>query len=174
MSQQKKHTFPAGSPIPVPVILFGYLLIVLGIGFMGELPYLDFGMIALGVYLGFQGQGAEINMNTNQVRVYTSYLAVRFGKWHSLDNFPFITVIRRKTSERVFGMSANFVQVNKSFYSVCILSKSHYVRIVIKNVDNEENAFQEANKLAQQFGLEYAKYNPVLSRSSQLKRRSRS
>jgi hypothetical protein len=173
MTEPKKYVFPAGSPVPLPVILFGYLLIVLGIGFMGELPYLDFGMIALGVYVGFQGQGAEISMFSKKIRVYNSYLGLRFGKWYNLEDFPFITVLKTKTSERVFGMSANFVQVNKAFYSVCILSKSHHTRIVIKNFEKEEDAFDKARELSESLDLTYSEYNPVLSKSSQLKRNRR-
>lgn len=162
--------FSAGSPVPLPVILFGYLLIILGIGFIGALPYLDFAMIALGVYVGFQGQGAEINTHTKQIRVYTSYLGLRFGKWHSLHDFPDITVLRRKTAQRVFGMSANFVQVRKSFYSVCVLSKSHRTKIVIQNFEKEEDAFQKAKALAKALALTYTTYSPLLSSASKRKR----
>lgn len=166
----KRYVFPAGSQIPLPAMIFGYFLIFMGIGYLGEIPYLAMVMLLLGAYLGFQGQGAEVDLEQNKMRVYTSYLSVRIGKWRNLKDFPFISVVRRKTSERTFGMSANYVEVKKSFHSVCLLNKSHHTRIVLVNIEGEQAAIKAAKELANTFNLEYTMYNPALSEASKVRR----
>ena len=170
VTAENKIVFPAGSPIPLPVMIFGYLLIFIGIGLLGELPLVALAILLLGGYLGFQFQGAEINLETRQMRQYTSYLSVRFGKWRDLADFPFITVLRRKTTERTYAMTANFVEVKKSFFSICLLNQSHHTRIVLVNIEGEEAALTKAKELAEKLNLEITGYNPKLSEASKMKR----
>lgn len=166
----KKYVFPGGSPIPLPVMIFGYVLIFLGIGFLREMPYVTIGMLLLGGYLGVQGQGAEVNLKESKMRVYASFAGVRYGKWRNLQDFPFITVVRRKTAERIYSQTMQISERKKSFYSVCMLSKSHHTRIVLVNIEGEEEAVVKARELAKALNLEYTAYNPVLSGASKARR----
>ena len=169
--KKQNYIFHLGSPLPKAALVFAYVLVFIGIVQLIDNPILGIPLTLFSGYLAFQFQGSEIDLKEKRLRFFTSYLGIRFGKWLPLENFPFVSIIRRKTTTTTYSRSMQSVDITNDFYSVVLLSKSHRTKLVLLNKGDMETCAARAAEISESLGLPVVPYNPQISKASQQKRR---
>lgn len=173
MSNKNAHilTFPLGSPMNIMIRIMGVVMQLMGIYKFMELPLIATLIFGIGCFATYQWGGVEVNRCEHVFRSYTSILGIRRGEWIDLNKFPFVSVIKRSTSQRVYGQSMAGYDHTKQYYSVVLLNQSHRTKYVLKNVMGKEDAISAAERLASLLERELVNYSPTVARSSRARRK---
>lgn len=148
------HVFP-----PMPRYL-GYVITLFGILglFTIGLRALLFCIIGLG--LSFSIEGVLIDKVGNRFKEYSQFYWLKFGKWQSLTNYPYLTVLEITEKQTMYSR-ANVAHANTNIvYEITLLNDTHYSRILLKQVKQKEQAHMEAEQLAHDLQLEKVVYSP--------------
>jgi hypothetical protein len=160
-----------GSPMPGMVRIVGVLLQLGGLYALINIPLQGVFLVVLGCIATYQWQGVEVDVINGKFRSYRSFMGIKTGTWNDLADFPFISVIKRNTSQRVYGQSMAGYDLERQFYSIILMNESHRVKFVLKNVEGSEQALKEAEVLARDLEREFVNYNPQVSARSRARRR---
>lgn len=163
--------YSLGSPVPTVFRVVGVILQLVGLYALLNIPLQGIFLILLGFIATYQSQGVDVDVVRGKFRFYRSFMGVKSGKWIALSDFPFISIIKRQTSQRVFGMAAAYYEHEKKFYSIILMNASHHIKYVLKNVEGSEKALEEAEQIANELELDLVKFNPPISNRRRGRRR---
>ena len=124
--------------------------------------FLGTGMLIFGVYMVSGTSGIDINYTDEIFKEYNKVLGIKFGKWKSLNPYPFITVMPANKSNKASDITGvNNTVVTEQKLGVYLLNNSHRKKILLKRTPPiMEKAKAEAEKMAELTGKELMKYNP--------------
>jgi len=106
--------------------------------------------------------GIDMNYSHNIFKNYNKVLGMKFGKWKSLNPYPFITILSANKSNKASDITGlNKTVVTNEALGVYLLTNSHRKKIVLKRIPlSMENAKVEVKKMAELTDKEVMKYNP--------------
>ena len=155
-----------GRPIPSGIGVSAHALILLcltwGIMYQ-EVKYVWPALI--GVLFASIFDGIRLNPASGKYKEYVTILGIRFGKWKSYKNYPYLSILRsqKKTALRWGGyeQTGKYSEVE---YEIYLLNKTHLRRIMVGTYDDEDKANKKAQELAGALGMEMVRYNPAGSK----------
>lgn len=155
MNFKVAHFFP-----PITRILGGLIFLIGIIGMVTNGPQVIF-IPLIGAAIIFSSKGIWIDIQRNKLKEYNSFFFIKFGKWQNLEHFPHITVLeiteKTSVSNHTTLVSASS---RKMVYRITLLSKDHYQKLLLQQLNNKERAHQETEKLADLLSLEKVIFSP--------------
>ncbi len=159
-----------GTIFPPALVFAGYVFLVFGIISVISIWIAGMILIILGAFICFSYSGIEIDVTEKKYREYTFYFGIKSGKWMQLDRFSFLTVLCNREVYEVHSRANVTTSDSEKFYDVFMLDKLHREKLLLKRFKNAELATEYAKKISIELNMECAKYNPVLTTASKLKR----
>jgi hypothetical protein len=119
-------------------------------------------MITFGVYMFTGTSGIDINYSDKTFKEYNKVLGIKFGKWKSLNLYPFISVMSANRSNKASDITGlNKMVVTQQALGVYLLTNSHRTKILLKRTSPlMEQAKAEAERITGLTEKELIKYNP--------------
>ena len=140
--------------------ILGYIMIVIGlIGVSSRgfetliISIIDFG-------ISFTRYGVLIDVVEHKLKEYLQLFGIKLEKWQSLKNYPFITVLTITERTTVRSQSNLGSTTRKKVYRITLLNDNHYEKILLKQLDKEEQAHKEAEEYSQLYGFDKVIYSP--------------
>lgn len=161
-----EETFKHGFYFQIPGRMVGLAFSVVGFFMVISLNLIaiPFGLIALffGSYMLTGTSGIDINYSHKIFKEYYKVMGIKFGKWKSLNPYPFITVLPANKSNKAADITGiNKTVVTNEMLGIFLLNNSHRQKILLKRVPKSmEKAKAEAEKIAELTETELMKYNP--------------
>lgn len=171
MKKDKIYNCRLGNGYPIFVQVIGYIVLLLSIGgtFINPMA-LVIGLMVSGV-VSFSSAGVLIDFERHRVRQYTSFFMIRSGKWRSLSDIPYVTVVFAEETSSIASQSNRTTEIKKVYFSVYLLNQTHRFKILAKHTTKKEEAVKFAEFLAEKLNIEFTVYNPVLSEQTRARRR---
>jgi len=154
----------------------GWILIVAGLVTAYVQSPIALLISVFGVVVALLKKFVYVDTERHRIRIsksFSSYLPI--GKWYGLQNYPFVTLIRRVLSSSVtnYGGQQSGSTGSNTYYDVLLLSSSHRSKIVINRLTDKEGAQSYADEMARMLAREVVPYKPQqASPRPQQKRRS--
>lgn len=152
-----------GRPVSPTGVLIGYLLLIASVvlvflfGFFPSAFLMIVSMVMISLV-----EGVQVDSSNKKFRSYFSFLGIKKGKWQELDKFPFLSVLRTNKQQNlglgfapVAGISLKFVK-----YEICLLSETHYDRLLLKAVDQKEEALRIVEEYSLKLNKPVVEYHP--------------
>lgn len=172
MSQILTHSF--GKSFPPSLSFSGYVFLVVGIAATFSNIYIGALFIIVGIFVAFTKSGIQINLQENTYKDYNSLFGLRQGKWKTLDNYSYITLMQNHESSATLSRSnRRAVTGATTYYDVCLLSGNHREKLTIKRITERNIASSEIKKLSEQLNLPMTKYMPCVNTKYNKKRKPR-
>ncbi len=116
-----------------------------------------------GVVVALLRKYVYVDMENHRIRIsksFSSFLPV--GKWYGLQNYPFVTLVRRVMSSSVtnYGGQQSSSTGSNTYYDVLLLSSSHRSKIIINRLTDKEAAQSYADEMARMLAREVVTYKP--------------
>jgi hypothetical protein len=140
--------------------LSGIVLMGMGLFIIYKQEYWAFALIIIGLVLYGSKKGIEIDKMQQEFRNFTSYLGYRVGAWHSLEKYPYVTLVRSRKRPKLKYASAYEDQNIEEYFDVCLLSKSHRGRVHLLIGLGEVEARKEAFQVADAINKELVDFEP--------------
>jgi hypothetical protein len=157
--------YKSGLFFPLIFLALGYLGIIYGFIYLFRSNPYGLILIAIGLFLSFSRSGTEIEFENKKYRKYLSFFTFKLGKWKSIQEYPYITVLRSIESTRQhWHMRMPKLKERREFFDITLLSSSHIKKFAIKRFNNVEEAREEIETFADLLGIEITMYNPKTSR----------
>jgi hypothetical protein len=137
----------------VAIISLGCLIIAIRFLFLGEiitstvLFLLSFVMI----YYILDFHGFQLNKSTHQIRDYKDFMGVKFGKWHNLDDFKSIYLIKAHLVLPIFEEEK---AETFHYYHIKLVDEINKKELFLAEYTNYYKAFSIADNVAELTGLE--------------------
>jgi hypothetical protein len=146
--------FKTGSLFAAPLKLGGFLVILVGlviaISATTATTLIASLFILIGGFFGTASTGILLDPNTKSIKHYTSVLGYKKGDFKKLDDYPFITILKKNKG------SAGKQRI---VFEVYMLSKTHRGKTLVHINASAKAANEAMNKIAKAFNLEITKYN---------------
>ena len=138
----------------------GYIITLIGIIGIPKTGLTALAICIVGLGISFTRYGVLIDSEQNKLKEYLSVFWIKFGKWGSLKNYPYLTVL--KVIEKHTMLSrANVEHTNKNLVCrITLLNENHYVKILLKQSKGEIEAEKQAEDIAQKLNIEKVIYSP--------------
>jgi hypothetical protein len=149
----------------------GYIFMILGFvfGLLTSNPIALIDYCLIGFYFAFSHYGFEVSNDKSRFREYFNYMGLKFGKWRSLEEFPYLTVFYVKQTETTgSGRTMLETSIEEMVYKVYLLNESHREKVLVKQTPNEDEAKHITHTIINELGIEHVKFNP--KRTSQRRR----
>lgn len=158
-------------PIFPPALVFaGYFFLAFGIISLYNNWILGAILILFSIFISFSFSGIEIDINEKKYREYSIYFGIRSGKWLQLDRFPCLTVLCNNETYEVHSRANITTSVSEKYFDVYMLDKLHREKLLIKRFKDPGSALEYAKTFSCSLNLELAKYNPILTAKTRLRR----
>jgi hypothetical protein len=121
-----------------PLVSIGYALLAVGLGFVLSGKFI-IGPVLLGIggFFGLTFSGVKLDVANKEAKLYTSLFGYKKGNWTSLKSYPYISILRSKTSFRAQKFNASQMNYSEESFDVYLLSKSHRDRFLIRSEKTE-------------------------------------
>jgi len=156
---------------PSAMSFVGYFLI-----FLGVLAIYFFSFIIgpiflfIGLNIAFAVTGIQINTKARLLRTYYGLFGLRFGKWTSLDDYKYLSILHNRESTSTFSRSNREITTTDLWFDICLLNENHREKLIIKRLKSTEEAVKEVKVLSEAMGFSVVKYNPEVSEATRLRR----
>ncbi len=157
-----------GKSFSQPLIYVGYTLIIFGLYTLINAIVPGLIVTLIGIFIGFSSTGLTLNPNTKEFREYTIMFGIRVGKWQSLENYPDLSLLKRTIGYSALSRGQRELSDSDSYIDICLLSKSHRKKILVKRMQNKEEALIDAKLIAEKMGLNLTAYAPKVSNRSRM------
>ncbi len=125
-------------------------------------------LISIGIFVSQSRNGIELNPEQKTYRIYTKFLGLKFGKWHSYEKYPHLSILKRSISTTVYSRAHVAVTTSRNiYYDIFLLSANHRVKLMIQRSFDRETAKKSARHLALQLGVDFVAFNPTISAQTQ-------
>ena len=140
--------------------ILGYVLIL--IGFIGVFTkgFETIIISLIGFGISFTRYGILIDVVDNKLKEYLQLFGIKLGKWQLLKNYPFITVLTITERTTIRSQSNLGSTTRKKVYRITLLSNNHYEKILLEQLNEEEQAHKKAEEYAQLYGFDKVIYSP--------------
>ena len=171
-----------GMLFPPAMRAAGYLFLFIGVYFLSYSIYLKFWPFALvalapfliGFFIAITSHGILIDVEQKRYKKYTNILGYQQGSWKKWNNYPFISILQNQVSTMAFSSSNRAATTSRNLYfDICLLDKTHRHKLLIKRLNDQNIAIDDAQELAKMMNVQLTRYKPVISMSTQSRRKRR-
>lgn len=162
-----------GFSFPLIVVIGGGLLSFAGLISAIENPIIGVFMILVGSFFWSNAYGIQIDTKQNRFREFGSLFGIKNGKWHSLDNLPYISILKNRSGTRVYSMSSHSTTTINNSFVVCLLNHTHRKKFIIKKFNAYNQALSYAENISNQLSKSLVSFNPTISSKTKNRKRSR-
>ena len=141
----------------------GWILIVAGLFTAYVQSPIALLISVFGVVVALLKKFVYVDTERHRIRISKSFFSsLPIGKWFGLQNYPFVTLIRRVLSSSFtnYGGQQSSSSGSKIYYDVLLLSNSHRSKIVINRLKDKESAQSYADEIARMLAREVVAYKP--------------
>ncbi|RFC55087.1 DUF308 domain-containing protein [Brumimicrobium aurantiacum] len=119
-------------------------------------------MLVFGLYMLTGNSGIDIDYKQKLFKEYNQVAGIKFGEWKSLDDYPFLTVLKANKSNKASDITGlNKTISTNEHLGVYLLTNSHRKKILLSRTSNRmQDATAEATRIAELTDKEMMKYNP--------------
>lgn len=158
--QPKAYVFYNKKYFPLPFVIFGFVLIGVGIYYFAQENYFGFLLILLGLGVSFSSNGLEIKQG--KFRNFTSILFFRLGKWQDT-TYKFLTYEWANVSARMYGGTGASFSFSENQYTFYLLQEGEPVSIGLQLIviEGKEKAVKVYDQIALNLSVEKLKEIPV-------------
>jgi len=157
--------------VPTTAVYSGYLFLLIGIIALFSQAFLGLGLIGIGILIGFSTSGVQIDLEKKLIKDYVKCFGIAFGRWGNIEGFQDISVLSTRQSSTTYSRSNRALTQIEIFYDVYFLNSTHRLKMKVKRCKEQDEAIKEAQILADQLGLNYTNFNPVISSKTRARRR---
>ena len=154
----------------------GWILIVAGLFTAYVQSPIALFISVFGVVVALFKKFVSVDTERHRIRISKSFSSrLPLGKWYGLQNYPYVSLMRRVLSSSVtnYGGLQSSSTGSNTYYDVLLLSSSHRSKIVINRLKEKETAQSYADEMARMLAREVVPYKPQkASPRPQRKRRS--
>ncbi len=140
--------------------ILGYIMIVIGLIGVFSRGFETIIISIIGFGISFTRYGILIDIDNHKLKEYLQLFGIKLGKWQSLKDYPFITVLTITERTTVRSQSNLGSTTRKKVYRITLLNNNHYEKILLKQLNEEEQAHKEAEEYAQLYGFDKVIYSP--------------
>jgi len=149
---------------PLMFIIIGITLIICGLILLGTFDSrmkIGITILLIGLVIVFTRKGTILDFNQRKIKHYVGLFFIKIGNWKTIDDYTFISLLR--INQKSYGYSRTGVQFSerKKIFRICLLNKTHRNRLKITDIKDENNAYLEAQKIAENLKLEFVNYSPI-------------
>lgn len=166
-----RHSF--GNPFNRIMILAAYLLIpvfFISVWAGSFLAAIAFAIIS--AYILLVRKGIAFNPSTKTYKNYIALLDYEKGEELSYAAFLDLAILRKRIVTQALSRGNAVSTIDDQWqYRLYLLDAQHRKRILVKTVLDEETAKKEAVEWAEKLGVNYARYQPVVSEQTRKRRR---
>jgi hypothetical protein len=120
----------------------------------------------MGAFFSLTRFGTELEPEKGRYREFNSFIGIRFGKWHQLNRYPYLSILRTELSSSAYSLSnRNSETGRESFFEVYLLSESHHHRILVKRFKEKAEAEKGALELSETLHKPLVDFRPVRTAS---------
>jgi hypothetical protein len=167
--------YTLGSTFPPSTRTAGYIVFFAGLLAFLFAPIIGLLFMLGGVFVAFAKNKIELDPKKKQYRLFTSIVGIKMGKWLSLEDFPYITILKKREVTTTYSRASNTPATtgDDTFYGIYLLNKSHRKKLLITRLSTREEATAHLDRLSVELVLTVTKYAPALSAASQKRARGR-
>jgi hypothetical protein len=152
-----------GRPVSSVGLVFGYIFLAgsaVLIYFFGIFPSILLLLVSLLIVAVVQR--VQVDPVNKRLRSYISFLGIKKGKWEELNNFPFLCVLRKNKEEEItsINVASPGMSIKSIEYEICLLTENHTGRVLLKTVNQKEDALRIADEYAKQLKKAIVEYHP--------------
>lgn len=133
--------------------ILGFIFLIIGIFFSISQSPIYVLLALVGICLATLSDGIQIDLVNKMNRDYLSVLWMKFGKWHKLPEFEYITVFIQNMSQSM-NMASITSNNPSSDYRISIIGKDES-QTDAGLYSKKEDAIKYTKILAEKFGIEY-------------------
>jgi len=152
-----------GPVFPPQVMVGGIVFCGFGILVLFQIWYMGVLMIVLGGYVGFGVNGIRIDVAGKRYKSYTKWFGIRNGKWKSMDAYPFVAVVSKQVGLTMVSRGNRSMDFGESTYTICLLSKTHRTKVIMRQEDTRKAAENYADFIALILNKMVVQYAPEIS-----------
>lgn len=149
-----------GNFAPLPVVIVGYLFMAIGLMYTFTVGAGFIVLALFGGLLSFTHFGVLINTNDKTYKQYTSVYWVKFGKWKSIDEYPYLTILEVTEKRVTRSLSNSGFATRNMVFRVTLLNHNHYKKLLLKQLKDRDKAHELAEELARGLEIEKVIYSP--------------
>ncbi len=150
-----------GKTFAPSMVFAGYLFIAFGVfALMSTLGGLI--PIFMGAFVSFTYGGVKIDFNNKKYLDYSSLFFIKFGKWKSYSNLPYLTVEFKILSTRASNdITASSTETSKdAFYEFYLLDESKNKKQLLKRIKDGSFNKEEINEYKNLLEVELTTVKP--------------
>tara|TARA_R110001583_G_scaffold53673_1_gene165162 strand:+ start:40 stop:522 length:483 start_codon:yes stop_codon:yes gene_type:complete len=149
---------------PLMFVIIGITLIICGLILLGTFDSrmkIGITILSIGLIIVFTRKGTIVDFNQRKIKYYVGLFFIKIGNWKTIEEYTFISLL--KINQKSYGYSRTGVQFSekKKIYRICLLNKTHRSRLKITDYKDENNAYLEAQRIAENLKLEFVNYSPI-------------
>lgn len=134
-------------------------------------PIVGLFFASAGAFVGFSKSGVLLNPGNKTYKYYIGLFGLRFGKFQSYEQFPYLSVLRTKVTSSAFSITnRNAVTGTNLYFDVYFLNQSHRERVLIRRYSSQFEAKENAQELGVLLSKEVVMYSPKVSAETQRRR----
>ena len=153
--------------------IFGFILCVLAVFCAFFNVFLFFFLLLVGCVVGIGSTGFLIDFKSKKYKKYLSIFFFYKGRWKSLENFKYLSIISRNLKGAIHGRGGASVTFKEIIYELYLLDETHTRRILIEKNDDLKSISMKASEISILFNYEIVEYSPEISEQNKLRRLKR-
>lgn len=160
-----------GKSLTPNAVFVGYVLIANSFIVFIVNPYFSIAFLLAGGLLSFTSNGVKLDPAEKKYMVYTKCYGFKIGKWKSLEKFPYICILSRQLGSTAYTRIQS-ITTKDLYFDVCLLTESHRQNILVKRIQDKDQAMLELGKIVLALNVEPTTYAPLISQRT-MERRNR-
>ena len=159
-----------GKYFPNRLIYLCYVLFAMGLYIVTKNTAAGLILILISSFFIFSTYGIQIDPNKKMFRSYVNLSGINLGKWQSLQQYPYITILAKNITKTTYFRSVLSTSDTQKFYDICLLNKTHQIKFTIKRLKTIEAAKKDITFLSKKTFTTIAEYNPPISSETRARR----
>lgn len=159
-----------GKSFPKPMRFMGCILIPVGIFFTFLTPIVGVIILLLTGFVCFSSTGTKIDFGKKKFMVYNRFFGIKFGKWNSLEGYPYVVI--RSESTGYFANSSYFNSMKnvEEVTFIYLADEQHQPKVRLRQVIDTEKGENELEEYAEALNLRMIKYRKVPIKAMRVKK----
>lgn len=153
------------------MVFSGYGILTVGVLITLGNPIIGLLVVLVGGFISFTSTGIQIDVENKKYKHYSSYYGIKQGQWKTLDSYPCLAILQSRQSSTTHSIgNISSITNSENYYDIYLLDKTHRQKLLIKRLKNKEQASKDAKEFAENLGVEFTTYNPVISAKTRSRR----
>jgi len=178
-NHEADYTFSHGLNfgLPTRIVSWGIILVMCNSLYVSILNFSIVGIVISIIvlsgllYLTTSKTGVQLCVRTKYIRMYTSYLGIKYGKWKTTRNYTDISILTiRKNVSKGSAFGTNTLTVEKVDTGVYLLIPSHRKRHLLTVCNSKAEADDLVNELCDKLNKKNKIFSPQISEASKARR----